>query len=172
MSCCYARQDKVWVDGPSGEPWEIYTVLEDVEMLGRPAAHRRSRDRRHVLLRRWTTTAHSCPTPPPTAADPLAVSDLAHEPETGTGALQRDLARRLLAEALGTGLLVMAVVGSGIMASRLSPDDVGLQLLENAAATAGALRRAHLDARCASRAPTSTPSSRSSIEPSAASRHS
>ncbi len=33
----------------------------------------------------------------------------------------------------------MAVVGSGIMASRLSPNDVGLQLLENAAATAGAL---------------------------------
>ena len=32
VSCCYARQDKVWVDGPSGEPWEIYTVLEDVEM--------------------------------------------------------------------------------------------------------------------------------------------
>jgi len=33
----------------------------------------------------------------------------------------------------------VAVIGSGIMASRLSPDDVGLQLLENAAATAGAL---------------------------------
>ena len=32
VACCYARQDKVWVDGPSGEPWEIYTVLEDVEM--------------------------------------------------------------------------------------------------------------------------------------------
>jgi len=32
VSCCYARQDKVWVDGPSGEPWEIYTVLDDVEM--------------------------------------------------------------------------------------------------------------------------------------------
>ena len=27
-------QDKVWVDGPSGEPWEIYTVLEHVEMPG------------------------------------------------------------------------------------------------------------------------------------------
>ena len=67
------------------------------------------------------------------------MSDLAHQPETGTGALRRDLARRLLAEALGTGFLVMAVIGSGIMASRLSPDDVGLQLLENAAATAGAL---------------------------------
>ena len=32
VACCYARQDKVWVDGPSGEPWEIYTVLGDVEM--------------------------------------------------------------------------------------------------------------------------------------------
>jgi glycerol uptake facilitator-like aquaporin len=67
------------------------------------------------------------------------VSKLARQPETGTGALGLDLARRLTAEALGTGLLVMAVVGSGIMANRLSPDDTGLQLLENAAATAGAL---------------------------------
>lgn len=32
VACCFARQDKVWVDGPSGEPWEIYTVLEHVEM--------------------------------------------------------------------------------------------------------------------------------------------
>jgi len=30
--CCYAVQDKVWVDGPGGEPWEIYTVLADAEM--------------------------------------------------------------------------------------------------------------------------------------------
>ncbi len=50
-----------------------------------------------------------------------------------------DLRRRLLAEALGTGLLIMAVVGSGIMATRLSPNDVGVQLLENAIATGGAL---------------------------------
>ncbi len=67
------------------------------------------------------------------------MSDLAQQPETGTGRLQLDLCRRLVAEALGTGLLVVAVVGSGIMASRLSPGDVGVQLLENAAATAGAL---------------------------------
>jgi arsenate reductase len=67
------------------------------------------------------------------------VSRLARAPETGTGSLRVDLGRRLAAEALGTGLLIVAVVGSGIMASRLSPDDVGLQLLENAAATAGAL---------------------------------
>ena len=31
VSCCYALQDKVWVDAPDGEPWEIYTVLADVE---------------------------------------------------------------------------------------------------------------------------------------------
>jgi catechol 2,3-dioxygenase-like lactoylglutathione lyase family enzyme len=31
VSCCYAVQDKVWVDAPSGEPWEIYTVLADTE---------------------------------------------------------------------------------------------------------------------------------------------
>lgn len=67
------------------------------------------------------------------------MSKLARQPETGTGSLQLDLARRLVAEALGTGLLIIAVIGSGIMASRLSPNDVGLQLLENAAATAGAL---------------------------------
>jgi glycerol uptake facilitator-like aquaporin len=65
--------------------------------------------------------------------------DLAQQPETGTGGLKLDLIRRLVAEGLGTGLLVIAVVGSGITASRLSPDDVGLQLLENAAATAAAL---------------------------------
>lgn len=45
------------------------------------------------------------------------------------------LARRLFAEFLGTGLLVAVVVGSGIAAQQLSPDDVGLQLLENSTAT-------------------------------------
>lgn len=49
------------------------------------------------------------------------------------------VARKVFAEALGTALLVMAVIGSGIAAARLSPGDVGLQLLENAAATAAAL---------------------------------
>ena len=45
------------------------------------------------------------------------------------------LGRRLLAEFLGTGLLVTAVVGSGIAAAKLSPGNTGLELLENAAAT-------------------------------------
>jgi catechol 2,3-dioxygenase-like lactoylglutathione lyase family enzyme len=33
VACCYAVQDKVWVDGPDHTPWEIYTVLADVEMV-------------------------------------------------------------------------------------------------------------------------------------------
>ena len=45
------------------------------------------------------------------------------------------LPRRLLAEFAGTALLVTVVVGSGIAAAQLSPDDVGSQLLENSTAT-------------------------------------
>lgn len=49
------------------------------------------------------------------------------------------LVRRAVAELVGTAFLVMAVVGSGIMATRLSPDDVGLQLLQNSIATGAVL---------------------------------
>lgn len=45
------------------------------------------------------------------------------------------LSRRLVAEFLGSGLLVTVVVGSGIAAQQLSPGDVGVQLLENSTAT-------------------------------------
>jgi len=75
----------------------------------------------------------------PTTAWVPSDAELSVQPETGTGQLRLDLARRLVAEALGTTMLIIAVIGSGIMASRLSPTDIGLQLLENAAATAGAL---------------------------------
>jgi catechol 2,3-dioxygenase-like lactoylglutathione lyase family enzyme len=37
-TCCYAKQDKVWVDGPDGS-WEIYAVLEDSENFGASSAH-------------------------------------------------------------------------------------------------------------------------------------
>ncbi len=53
--------------------------------------------------------------------------------------MEQPLPRRVFAEALGTGLLVLAVVGSGITADRHSAGDVGLQLLVNALATAAAL---------------------------------
>src|SRR5213083_1894698 len=47
--------------------------------------------------------------------------------------------RRLLAEFLGSAFLAAAVIGSGIAAQRLSPGETGLELLENAAATAAGL---------------------------------
>jgi glycerol uptake facilitator-like aquaporin len=49
------------------------------------------------------------------------------------------LVRRAVAELVGTAFLLAAVVGSGIAAARLSPDDVGLQLLENSLVTGAAL---------------------------------
>ena len=49
------------------------------------------------------------------------------------------LSRRLLAEGVGTAFLLVAVVGGGIAAQRLSPSDPGLQLLEAAVVTAFAL---------------------------------
>ena len=54
-------------------------------------------------------------------------------PEVNPGPVT--LPRRLLAEAIGTGLLVTVVVGSGIAAQQLSPGNTGLQLLENSTAT-------------------------------------
>ncbi|MBZ5741045.1 aquaporin [Nocardioides mangrovi] len=49
------------------------------------------------------------------------------------------LLRRGLAELVGTAFLVGGVIGSGIAAARLSPDDIGLQLLENSLATGAVL---------------------------------
>jgi len=50
-----------------------------------------------------------------------------------------ELGRRAAAELLGTAFLVAGVVGSGIAAQRLSPHDIGLQLLENSVATGAVL---------------------------------
>jgi arsenate reductase len=56
-----------------------------------------------------------------------------------SGTARPPLPRRLLAELLGSAFLAALVIGSGIAAQTLSPGDVGLQLLENAAATAAGL---------------------------------
>ncbi len=53
--------------------------------------------------------------------------------------MNHGLSRRLLAEFLGSAFLAALVIGSGIAAQQLSPDDTGLALLENAAATAAGL---------------------------------
>ena len=103
--CCYARQDKHWVTGPDGQEWENYVVLADAhaELEGKTtqdlAAAGQTRRGRLLVLRR------------------------------GPGGLllvtvrAATLSRRLVAEGLGTGLLVTVVVGSGIAAGRLSPHD-------------------------------------------------
>jgi catechol 2,3-dioxygenase-like lactoylglutathione lyase family enzyme len=38
-TCCFATQDKVWVTGPGGERWEVYTVLADSETFGTSPQH-------------------------------------------------------------------------------------------------------------------------------------
>jgi glycerol uptake facilitator-like aquaporin len=58
---------------------------------------------------------------------------------TGRAVTGSALWRRLLAELLGSAFLAAVVIGSGIAAQRLSPGDTGLELLENAAATAAGL---------------------------------
>src|ERR1700760_4836851 len=50
-----------------------------------------------------------------------------------------ELTRKAAAEGIGTAFLVAAIIGSGIAAVRLSPTDVGLQLLENSIATGAVL---------------------------------
>lgn len=61
---------------------------------------------------------------------------LTSSPRTDT---QHPLWRRLLAEWLGSALLAAVVIGSGIAAQQLSPGQIGLELLENAAVTAAGL---------------------------------
>jgi lactoylglutathione lyase len=43
-TCCFATQDKVWVTGPGGEKWEVYTVLADSETFGSSPQHLASGD--------------------------------------------------------------------------------------------------------------------------------
>lgn len=38
-TCCFATQDKVWVTGPAGEKWEVYTVLTDSDTFGASSEH-------------------------------------------------------------------------------------------------------------------------------------
>jgi lactoylglutathione lyase len=38
-TCCFATQDKVWVTGPAGEKWEVYTVLADADTFGTSPEH-------------------------------------------------------------------------------------------------------------------------------------
>ena len=41
-TCCYARQDKIWVHDPDGTPWEVFVTHEASEEEGRPSTSRRA----------------------------------------------------------------------------------------------------------------------------------
>jgi catechol 2,3-dioxygenase-like lactoylglutathione lyase family enzyme len=56
VACCYALQDKIWVDDPDGAPWEVYTVLADVDM---PAGQLRTRSPSDAMC--CGTEAPCCP---------------------------------------------------------------------------------------------------------------
>ncbi|MBW3555810.1 MAG: VOC family protein [Actinobacteria bacterium] len=58
VNCCYALQDKVWVDDPDGAPWEIYTVLADAEEP--PGAALRSSEGAGCSVTPGAEVAHCC----------------------------------------------------------------------------------------------------------------
>ncbi len=58
VNCCYARQDKVWVDDPDGAPWEIYTVLADAETPAGPEL--RSSEDAGCSVTPGAAVAHCC----------------------------------------------------------------------------------------------------------------
>ena len=76
---------------------------------------------------------------PGKAVTQMPVTGTRRDGVTGTAMSEPALWRRLLAELLGSAFLAAVVVGSGIAAQRLSPAQTGLELLENAAATAAGL---------------------------------
>ena len=157
-TCCYAVQDKVWVNDPDGAPWEVYTVFADAPMeTGMPGrVARRPRTSRDRFRDRGFTAIR------------LAVLLLIDRGSRGTGKVTNTvLWRRLLAEFLGNAFLAAMVIGSGIAAQNLSPGNVGLQLFENAVATATGLFAIILMFG-PSRGPTSTRSCPSSMRGSGA----
>ena len=94
----------MWVDGPSGEPWEIYTVLADVEM---PAGELRTAEPE--------SDVECCAAAPESAA---RVAGRSH-----------DLGRSLSAAFVGTAYLELAIVVAPALPRRgTSPGNIGLQL--------------------------------------------
>lgn len=75
----------------------------------------------------------------PGSAEILHAVGVADTTDARSGVASISLSRRLLAEALGTGFLLVTVVGSGILGERLSAGNTAIALLANALATGAAL---------------------------------
>lgn len=59
-TCCFATQDKVWVTGPAGERWEVYTVLSDSDTFGTSPKHPVEDDESTCCGAADQTTASCC----------------------------------------------------------------------------------------------------------------
>ena len=126
-TCCFAVQDKVWANDPDGAPWEYYTVLADASD--------------EVGLGCSTEGCTPVPWGRGAREGSVTVSVLLTPRDAAQRAPMPEIAlwRRLTAEFIGSAFLAAVVVGSGIAAQQLSPGNTGLELLENAAATAAGL---------------------------------
>ncbi|SPM30631.1 ArsI/CadI family heavy metal resistance metalloenzyme [Mycobacterium terramassiliense] len=62
-TCCFATQDKVWVTGPGGERWEVYTVLADSDSFGTSPTQPQTGDRGPAVC--CSSTAHVADTAAP-----------------------------------------------------------------------------------------------------------
>jgi glycerol uptake facilitator-like aquaporin len=106
-------------------------------------ANTTSAPRRNSRTQVWTTQVSSpcaCASPPAEKRANCVLARLGqHSADGSNGDGKAVLMRKALAEFVGTALLLIAVVGSGIAAQTLSPSDPGLALLENAVATGAAL---------------------------------
>ena len=128
-TCCYARSEKYWVTDPQGIAWEQFRTLGDIPVFSekRPTPAGRPRPAAQCR-RRWRPPSSALPSP--------RVADRAHDDGKH---VSHSALSKLLAEALGTALLLAIVVGSGIMAQRLGGGNVAIALLANTLATVGGL---------------------------------
>ena len=136
VTCCFATQNKVWASSPEGVPWEYYTVLADADSMGSCAT---GGDPDGSVCCASTPELAVGSVSTPAVRLHRAVADRRPSVDHGEKMTEPALWRRLVAEFLGCVFLGAIVVGSGIAAQQLSPGNVGLQLLENAAATAAGL---------------------------------
>ena len=141
-TCCYALQDKAWVNDPDGAPWEVYTVLADAPEetdLGcstegcAPDGVAGDPDRRHLRAvgPRQPAASHRC----------------RNRFERTTFMNDAALWRRLVAELLGSAFLAAIVIGSGIAAQQLSPGQHRARAVRERGRDGGRALRHHLDVR-------------------------
>jgi lactoylglutathione lyase len=78
-TCCFATQDKVWVTGPGGERWEVYTVLADSDTFG-SSPRRSSTPARPPRVA--SAAAPPRPRTPPTTAQPRPPTPAAERPNS------------------------------------------------------------------------------------------